>query len=118
MSGQDKTRIKHFHELGVNVYIPEFPKNVHSLVGFFAHGIDLMLKGQTVINYCPQIFKLLGMVAGRVFLKSMVISLVFETLMVRKDNLHHWMKSSTTEPGTGSSWLRTPVDIIIHETLC
>ena len=59
MSGQDKTRIKHFHELGVNVYIPEFPKNVHSLVGFFAHGIDLMLKGQTVINYCPQIFKLL-----------------------------------------------------------
>ena len=102
----NKTRIKHFHELGVNVCVPELLKEVHALVGCFAHGIDLMLKGQPVISYCPQIFILLdrlslvtdgqGTVAGRVFLISMVISLVFEILMVRKDDLHHWMKSSTT----------------------
>ena len=55
----NKTRVKHFHELGVNVYVPELLKKVYALVGFFAHGIDLMLKGQPVINYCPKIFILL-----------------------------------------------------------
>ena len=45
-------------------------------------------------------------VVGRVSLKSIVISLVYEKLMVRKDDLHHWIKSSTTGPGTGSSWVR------------
>ena len=55
----NKTRIKHFHELGVNVYVPEFLKEVYALIGFFAHNIVLMLKGQPDINYCPQISILL-----------------------------------------------------------
>lgn len=67
---------------------------------FFTDSIDLWLKGEFVINYNAKVFILLhnfdsltindGIVEERVegfFLKSMSISLVFATLMFRKDDL-------------------------------
>ena len=84
----NKTRIKHFHELGVNVYVPECPKEVHALIVFFASTwcSKDSLSSITVPRYLycwtdSTTWSLMdrGMVVGRVFLKSIIISLVLET---------------------------------------